>query len=109
MPIAPAKIGTLAFASRAPDIYTAEEVHFLTVVAEQIALAFDNELNFDAAQAKNERLELLLELTNHVVSNLEFRDLLRAVIASTRRVMGCDGVGITLPDCDTADLRIRAL
>jgi formate hydrogenlyase transcriptional activator len=110
------KVGTLAFASKAPDIYTAEEVCFLSVVADQIALAFDNALHFDAAQAsqqqllkKNERLELLLELTNHVVSNLEFRDFLRAVVTSTRRVMGCDGVGITLPDCDTTDLRIFAL
>ncbi len=86
------KVGTLAFASKAPDIYTNEEVHFLSVVAEQIALAFDNALLFDAAQAsqqqllkKNERVGLLLELTNHVVSNLEFRDLLRAVVASTQR------------------------
>jgi len=62
-------------------------------VAEQIALAFDNALHFDAAQAsqqqllkKSERVGLLLELTNHVVSNLEFRDVLRAVVASTRRV-----------------------
>jgi formate hydrogenlyase transcriptional activator len=110
------KVGTLTFGSKAPDIYTAEEVHFLSVVAEQIALAFDNALHFDAAQAsqqqllkKNERVGLLLELTNHVVSNLEFRDLLRAVAASTRRVMGCDGVGITLPDTDNTHLRIYAL
>src|SRR5467141_25324 len=110
------KVGTLAFASKAPDIYTTEEVHFLSVVAEQIALAFDNALLFDAAQAsqqqllkKNERVGLLLELTNHVVSNLEFRDLLRAVVASTRRVMGCDGVGITLLDTDNTHLRIYAL
>jgi len=110
------KVGTLTFASKASDIYTAEEVHFLSVVAEQIALAFDNALHFDASQAsqqqlvkKNERLGLLLELTNHVVSNLEFRDLLRAVVASTRRVMACDGVGITLPDTDNTHLRIYAL
>src|SRR5258706_11211434 len=110
------KVGTLTFASRAPDIYIAEEVRFLSVVAEQIALAFDNALHFDAAHAsqqqllkKNERVGLLLELTNHVVSNPEFRDLLRAVVASTRRVMGCDGVGITLPDTDNTRLRIYAL
>jgi formate hydrogenlyase transcriptional activator len=110
------KVGTLTFASKAPDIYSAEEVCFLSVVADQIALAFDNALHFDAAQAsrqqllkKNERLELLLELTNYVVANLEFRDLLRAAVASTRRVMGCDGVGITLPETDSAHLRIYAL
>jgi len=110
------KVGTLSFGSKAPDIYTTEEVHFLSVVAEQIALAFDNALHFDASQAsqeqlqkKNERLGLLLELTNHVVSNLEFRDLLRAVAASTRRVMSCDGAGITLPDSDNTHLRIYAM
>jgi formate hydrogenlyase transcriptional activator len=110
------KVGTLTFGSKAPDVYTAEEVQFLSVVAEQIALAFDNALHFDASQAsqqqlakKNERLGLLLELTNHVVSNLEFRDLLRAVVASTRRVMGCHGVGITLPDTDNTHLRIYAM
>jgi len=77
------KVGTLAFASKAPDVYNGEEVQFLKVVADQIALAFDNALLFDAAQAsqqqllkKSERVGLLLELTNHVVSNLEFRDLL---------------------------------
>src|SRR5258705_4208531 len=110
------KVGTLTFASRAPDIYIAEEVRFLSVVAEKIALAFDNARHFDAVHAsqqqllkRNERVGLLLELTNHVVSNLEFRDLLRAVVASTRRVMGCDGVGITLPDTDNTRLRIYAL
>jgi len=110
------KVGTLTFGSKAPDVYTPDEVRFLSVVAEQIALAFDNALHFDAAQVsqqqllkKNERLGLLLELTNHVVSNLEFRDLLRAVAASTRRVMSCDGVGISLPDTDNTHLRIYAL
>src|SRR5258705_4632518 len=110
------KVGTLTFGSKAPDIYTAEEVQFLSVVAEQIALAFDNALHFDAAQAsqqqllkKSERVGLLLELTNHVVSNLEFRDVLRAVVASTRRVMGCDGAGIALPDRDNTHLRVYAM
>ncbi len=50
------KVGTLTFASKASDIYTAEEVHFLSVVAEQIALAFDNALLFDAAQASQQQL-----------------------------------------------------
>jgi formate hydrogenlyase transcriptional activator len=110
------KVGTLTFGSKAPDVYTTDEVHFLSVVADQIALAFDNALHFDAAQVsqqlllkKNERVGLLLELTNHVVSNLEFRDLLRAVVASTRRVMGCDGVGICLPDAGDTHLRVYAL
>src|SRR5581483_9198452 len=46
----------------------------------------------------HERLSLLLDLTNTVVSNLDLRELLRAVAASIRRVMQCDGVGVGLPD-----------
>jgi len=110
------KVGTLTLGSKAPDIYTAEEVQFLSVVAEQIALAFDNALHFEAARAsqqqllkKSERVGLLLELTNHVVSNLEFRDVLRAVVAGTRRVMGCDGVGICLPDAGNTHLKVYAI
>src|SRR3984957_14074600 len=58
LPLTPAhsKVGTLTFASKAPDIYTAEEVCFLSVVAGQIALAFDNALHFDAAQASQQQL-----------------------------------------------------
>jgi formate hydrogenlyase transcriptional activator len=110
------RVGTLTFGSKTPDVYTSEEICFLSVVAEQIALAFDNALHFDAAQAsqrqlmkKSERAGLLLELTNHVVSNLDFRDVLRAVVASTRRVLVCDGVGICLPDAGDTHLRVYAL
>jgi formate hydrogenlyase transcriptional activator len=44
------------------------------------------------------RLQLLLDVTNQVVSNLQLRDLLRAISAGVRRVMQCDLVGVFLPD-----------
>jgi formate hydrogenlyase transcriptional activator len=47
-----------------------------------------------------DRLQLLLDVTNHVVSNLQLRDLLRAISASVRRVMRCDLVGVFLPDSE---------
>src|SRR5260370_10185436 len=50
------KVGTLTFGSKAPDVYTPDEVRFLSVVAEQIALAFDNALHFDAAQVSQQQL-----------------------------------------------------
>jgi formate hydrogenlyase transcriptional activator len=103
------KLGAISFCSKQLDAYSPEEVPFLSIVAGQIALVFDNARNFRELHNKNERLGLLLELTNHVVSNLEFRDLLRSAATSTRRVMGCDGVGITLPDSDNTHLRIYAL
>jgi formate hydrogenlyase transcriptional activator len=47
-----------------------------------------------------DRLQLLLEITNQVVSNLQLRDLLRAISAGVRRVMQCDLVGVFLPDAE---------
>ena len=60
-------------------------------------------------QAERDRLQLLLEVTSQAVSTLDLRDLLRAVSASVRRMMQCDGVGVALADCDGRHLRIHAL
>ena len=60
-------------------------------------------------QSESERLKLLLDLTNTLVSNLECRDLLRSVSASIRQVMHCDTVGVWLPDPDQVHLRQLAM
>ena len=78
-------------------------------MADQIALAMDDAINFRAVQRAQERLELLLDLTNRVVSNLDLRDVLREISANIRRVMECDGVGIDLPSPEDRKLRLYAL
>src|SRR5258708_21936647 len=60
-------------------------------------------------QSETERLNLLLDLTNALVSNLGCRDLLRTVSASIRQVMRCDTVGVWLPDAERVHLRQLAL
>jgi formate hydrogenlyase transcriptional activator len=102
------QLGSLVFASQIGDAYSPEEVRFLSVVAGQIALAMDDALNFHDSQQAQERLKLLLDLTNRVVSKLDLRELLREVTASIRRVMQCDGVSVTLPDPETDELRLYA-
>jgi len=47
-----------------------------------------------------DRLQLLLDVTNQVVSNLQLHDLLRAISASIRRVMHCDLVSVCFPDSE---------
>src|SRR6267143_7063117 len=60
-------------------------------------------------RCEKDRLKLLLELTNNVVSNLEIRDVLKAVIANVRQVMRSDFAGVGLPDSDSGQLRVYAL
>src|ERR1700688_393135 len=53
--------------------------------------------DIDKRKQAEDRLQLLFDVTNQVVSNLQLRDLLRAISASVRRVMQCDLVGVFLP------------
>jgi formate hydrogenlyase transcriptional activator len=54
--------------------------------------------DIDKRKQAEDRLQLLLDVTNQVVSNLQLRKLLRAISAGVRRVMQCDLVGVFLPD-----------
>ena len=56
-----------------------------------------------------DQLKLIIDLTNQVVSNLEFHDLLQAASGSVRRVMRCDAAAIMLADADAKQLRVHAL
>jgi formate hydrogenlyase transcriptional activator len=103
------RLGSLAIASVQPNAYSPDEVRFCALVADQIALAMDDGINFQASQKMQERLQLLLDLTNRVVSNLNLRDVLREISAQLRRVMDCDAVGVGLPDPEDGKFRIYVL
>src|SRR5712692_6106471 len=110
------KLGVITFCSKQVDTYSPNDIRFVSQVADYIALAFDDALNFAALrraseelQSKNDRLRLLLDVTNQVVSNLELRDLLRAISQDVRRVMQCDYAGLSLPDAENKQLRLYAL
>ncbi|HEX4275715.1 MAG TPA: sigma 54-interacting transcriptional regulator, partial [Bryobacteraceae bacterium] len=103
------RLGSLVIASQKLDAYNEEEVEFLGLVANQIALAMDDAINFQASRRAQERLELLLDLTNRLVSILDLRDLLRVIAANLRSVMQSGGVGIHLPDAEDGRLRVYAL
>jgi formate hydrogenlyase transcriptional activator len=103
------RLGSLIIASVQPGAYTPEEVRFISLVADQIALATDDAINFTNSQRVQERLQLLLDLTNRVASHLNLREVLREISAQIRGVMQCDGVGIGLPNPETGRFRIYAL
>ncbi len=96
------RLGSLVFASHLDDAYSHEDQQFLSVVANQIAVALDDA----RAQA---RLRLLLDITNRIVTKLELRDLLREIVTSIRHFMQCDSVGVALPDPEDGQLRRYAV
>src|ERR1700733_8340053 len=96
------KLGSLVFASHLDDSYSHQDQQFLSVVANQIAVALDDA----RAQA---RLRLLLDITNRIVTKLELRDLLHEIVSSLRHFMQCDSVGVALPDPEDGELRRYAV
>jgi len=103
------RLGVLSLGRFYPNAYDGEEIRFLEVVAGQIGLAIDAAVNFYVSQRVQDQLKLILDLTNQVVSNLEFNDLLHAASASVRRVMRCDAAAVMLADKAGTQLRVHAL
>jgi len=65
--------------------------------------------DIDDRKKAEERLQLLLDVTNQLVSNLQLHDLLSAVSTSIRRVMHCDLVSICFPDSELKQLQTFVL
>ncbi len=103
------RLGVMVLGRFYPHGYDEEEVNFLCLAADQIAMAIDAAVNFCVSQRVQAQMKLILDLTNQVVSNLEFKDLLRAASASVRTVMHCDAAAILLAEHDGRHLCVHAL
>src|SRR6201997_1330849 len=89
--------------------FSEEEISFLELIGRVVAFALDDGLNLRRAQHQNDQLQLLLNLTNRITSNLELRDLLRAIAANIREVIRADAVDVALPDAASGKFRVFAM
>jgi len=95
------RLGSLIFTSHLEGAYSGEDQRFLSLIANQIAVAMDD--------ARAQRwLRVVLDVTNRVVTKLDLRDLLQEISAGIRDVMQCHAVGVALPDPETGELRLYA-
>jgi len=108
-------IGTLHFGAKVEDAYTPHDVEFMSRVAKAVAVAVENAMNFETVRAqqaalKRERdqLDLLLDLTNAVVTQLDTQALFRAVAPAIRRVSSADAAALSLFDAEARVLRHHA-
>ena len=89
--------------------FSEEEISFLGLIGRVVAFALDDGLNLRRAQHQNDQLQLLLNLTNRITSNLRPRDLLRAIAANIREVIRADAVTVVLPDAASGKFKVLAL
>jgi formate hydrogenlyase transcriptional activator len=110
------RLGGLTYASLQENAYGGADLEFLRRVTEQVAVAVEGVLNLQAAQSardalahERDRLRLLLDISNVLVSNLEVRELFPAISASLNRVVEHDYSSLSLYDPERKQLRLHAL
>lgn len=110
------RLGAMGFGSLQRRVYQQADIDFMQQVAKQVAVTVDNVLHAESAQSaqvqlqsERDRMQLLLEVNNAVVSHLEFRDLFRSIAASIRSVMKADVISLSLLEPETNQLKLYAL
>jgi formate hydrogenlyase transcriptional activator len=110
------RLGAMGFGSLQPRIYQPAELDFMRQVAKQVAVAVDNALNAEAAQAAQQQLSherdrqrMLLEINNAVVSHLDLSAVFSAVSECLRTVIPHDGSSLMLYDSETQRCRVHVL
>ena len=97
------QLGVLVFGTTYQKDYGAEDLKLMTTVAAHVAVAVENALNFQEARSyqqllahERDRLRLLLEVNNNVVSHLELSDLFQAVSSALRDCFHHEYTGLWL-------------
>jgi formate hydrogenlyase transcriptional activator len=110
------RVGALGFGRLVPQEVTDGELRFMQRVACQVAVAVDNALNRESAEAyqmqlarERDRLRVLLDINNLLVSSLELPELFRGIVSTLQRVIPHDYTSLALLDPATGLLKIHAL
>jgi len=110
------RLGAMGFGSYQRRTYQEAEINFMQQVANQVAVAVDNVLHAESAEAaqqqlkyERDRVQLLLEVNNAVVSHLDLREVFTAVSACLRKVIQHDGSALALCDTETQRYRVHVL
>jgi formate hydrogenlyase transcriptional activator len=103
------RFGALGLGSSRLNAYREEDVQLLRRVAELVALALENAITRAAVQEEKERLEMLLEVSTTLMSNLDVQQLFPAISGLIRRVIRQDFASLALYEEANQCLRLYAL
>ena len=109
------RLGALVFGF-GPTNLAEKKIEFMQQVAAQVAVAVDNTLNIEKVEKyqrqlalERDRLQVLLEITNTLVSELDIRDLFPSITSCVRRAVPHEYASLALRVPGTDQLRIHAL
>ena len=110
------RLGAMGFGRYVPQAITEVEISFMKRVAAQVAVAVDNAINFEAAQAyqrqlarERDRLQALLSINNLLVSTRDVATLFSGIVSSLKPALQHDYTSLALLDSASGLLKIHAL
>ena len=103
------RLGVLGIVRYKTSPFSDDDLGFLALIARVVAFALDDGLNLRRSLHQNDQLKLVLNVSNQITSNLELRDLLRAIAGSIRELMQCDAVSVSLLEPTSEKTRLFVL
>jgi len=110
------RLGAMSFGRYVPQSMTEIEIEFMKRVGAQVAVAVDNAINTEAAQAaqqqlarERDRLQVLLEINNLLVSTRDVSALFKGIVSTLKPVLQHDYTSLALFDTSSGLLKIHSL
>ena len=92
------RLGTLGLGSSQTNAYGEKEMRLLPRVAKLVAVAVENALTREALVREKERLHMLLEVNNTLVTNRDLQKLFPAISGFMRRMIRYDYASVAVYD-----------
>jgi formate hydrogenlyase transcriptional activator len=110
------KLGALAFATAQRTQFSPDDMELMISVSSHVAVALESAIATDAAELyqrqlahERDRLRLLLEINNQVVTQLDMHELFRSASSSIRKYFANDFTGFWLFDKHSNQLECAVL
>jgi formate hydrogenlyase transcriptional activator len=103
------RVGLLGFGFEHPFHAGEEDVAFLERVASEFAVTVEAFLTRQALKQQHDRLRVLFDITNALVSKLPFEDLFAAISEQLKRVVTHEFAALTMLDQETGEIHLSAL
>ncbi|MFZ0922444.1 MAG: GAF domain-containing protein, partial [Candidatus Acidiferrales bacterium] len=102
-------LGTFSINYRESRSPSTSDLQLIENASHITGIAIERHMNEAELRRERDRLRLLLEITNSMISKLDLRGLVRALSTSLLRVTRCDFCSLLLPDADSGQLRLTIL
>ena len=102
-------LGTFAMLYREARSLDTTDPQLIDNASHIAGIAIERHINEEALRLERDRLRLLLEITNSMISKLDLPRLFEALSTDLLRVTRCDFCSLLLPDADSGELRMTIL